>query len=545
MRLLILTLLLLFSNITFAEDLDFGRWYEGTDSTSFPTLESACENSIIFYSYGRDKEIVNGEIVQVDPYNFKCNFTENSANKYRPVNISLAGVIGGSGSNAARFMITSQELTFEHSYKWFYSNVVFGSNPFQVCKDRIAVYDESQNDHILKYSHLEIFNSSGIPQANQFQCIATKERIDHAGVVGFVSAGRIYTDYEILSDSPITYDFLCESEFCEGYSPDDPSSFDPDYGFNIPPVENDLNSIAKILEDTLASTDVIKFDNSQIKDDVSNIDSRIANMLIDTSAIDENIQELVTAQQGYQESLDVISNSLNTDIILALEDLGIEDDIVNVITAIENSNTNTINKLDTISSLLSNSSSNNLDFSDLVSAINANNIDSEINDLKQAVNDSSTNQAAASLASTNSIVDAINSLDTTKDTSPDTSAIEDLNQSIKDLDNSLNPTELNFEIDPNLDSESLWDSSYPDGLKGVWIEKLSDFQDTSLVNWLNSFASNFEGQANTPVWNFCFDLGFINFGCSNLEFDDRIFAAIRLFMMLTASFYARRIIFGG
>mgnify|MGYP000324304819 CR=1 FL=1 len=528
-----------------AEDLDFGMWYDGIDSTSFTTLDLACRNAIDFYSFGRDKTIIFQDITTIDPFNFQCNFTEDNANKYRPVSIGLAGVSGGSGSNAKRFMPTSQDLTFDKTYKWIYNRATFGDNPFNVCKSRVLLYNESQSDHLIKYSHLEIYNNSGIPQSNEFQCIATKERLNHIGVVGFVSVGRIYTDETIINNNPVFYDYQCESEFCSTYNPEKPNSFDPDYGFQVPPVNHDLNSLGQILDDTLQSSKSINIDTSSISDDVSNIDSRIAQVLIDTSSIDSNIQELVNAKDGYQESLDIIANSLNTDIILALEDLGVEDDISNVITAIQESNTSTISKLNTISSLLADGANSNIDFTDLIDAINNTNASIDFTPLETAINQSSTNQAAATLASTNSIVDAIQNIDHSGSGSPDNSALEDLNNTIQDLDTSLQSSELDFPTDIDPATASLWDSSYPNGFEGVWSDKVESFKDTSLVNWLDSFSSSFNGQANTPAWSFCFDLGFINFGCNDLKVDDRVWSAIRVFLMLTAFFYSRRLVFGG
>lgn len=97
---------------------------------------------------------------------------------------------------------------------------------------------------------------------------------------------------------------------------------------------------------------------------------------------------------------------------------------------------------------------------------------------------------------------------------------------------------------PSSDAKSFYDSVYPDGFNGVWEDRLSQIKTTDFFEWLEQFKTNF-GDGTSPEWSFCFDLGFVDFGCSTIKLDSRIWPAINVFVLFTALMLSRRLVFGG
>ncbi|POB81720.1 hypothetical protein, partial [Vibrio vulnificus] len=75
--------------------------------------------------------------------------------------------------------------------------------------------------------------------------------------------------------------------------------------------------------------------------------------------------------------------------------------------------------------------------------------------------------------------------------------------------------------------------------------KKTALQQTRFVDWLNSFKLQLGGDAAVPDWSMCFDLGIADFGCHDFTLDSRIWGAIRIFILITAAFLCRRLVFGG
>ncbi|WP_138552524.1 hypothetical protein [Pseudoalteromonas rubra] len=95
-------------------------------------------------------------------------------------------------------------------------------------------------------------------------------------------------------------------------------------------------------------------------------------------------------------------------------------------------------------------------------------------------------------------------------------------------------------------SASFWESSYPDGLPGIWSEKSELLSNTPAISFLDKFKFNTSGGApSSPNW--CFNLGRnMNFGCVELVvISPPVLAFIRICILITAVFTCRRIIFGG
>jgi hypothetical protein len=90
-----------------------------------------------------------------------------------------------------------------------------------------------------------------------------------------------------------------------------------------------------------------------------------------------------------------------------------------------------------------------------------------------------------------------------------------------------------------------WESEYEDGLQGVFDEQLIDLQATEFYTMLDQFNPTFSS-GSAPSYQMCFNLGGMgNFGCHNFNIDSRTFPAIKIFILITAGFLFRKILFGG
>jgi hypothetical protein len=92
---------------------------------------------------------------------------------------------------------------------------------------------------------------------------------------------------------------------------------------------------------------------------------------------------------------------------------------------------------------------------------------------------------------------------------------------------------------------SFWASDYPNGALSVWDDTKASFNNTEYVQFLSTFNPNLS--AGTPLdMQLCFNLGAMgNYGCHAIPVDSSIWSAIRIFILVTAGFLCRRIIFGG
>lgn len=116
---------------------------------------------------------------------------------------------------------------------------------------------------------------------------------------------------------------------------------------------------------------------------------------------------------------------------------------------------------------------------------------------------------------------------------------------LKDINKSISETDVTLNDKPSDGVESFWESEYPDGLQGVLEEKMAEAQTSSFVSFIESFDVEV-GSGTATDFNMCFNLGSMgNFGCQQFVIDGRIWGAIRVFILVTASFLCRRIVFGG
>lgn len=93
----------------------------------------------------------------------------------------------------------------------------------------------------------------------------------------------------------------------------------------------------------------------------------------------------------------------------------------------------------------------------------------------------------------------------------------------------------------------LYKQKYPDGLLGVWNSFKTNISQTSFVRLISELTPNIGSGGSCPVWTF--DLGFIpgaSMGVHRLGAEYCfIWPVLKIILMITALFTARRLIFGG
>jgi hypothetical protein len=97
---------------------------------------------------------------------------------------------------------------------------------------------------------------------------------------------------------------------------------------------------------------------------------------------------------------------------------------------------------------------------------------------------------------------------------------------------------------PSEGLQGFWETDYPDGLQGVVNAKMAEVQSTQFFTFLDQFQISVGG--SSASYDMCFNLGSMgDFGCHNFNIDPRTFPAIKIFILITAVFLCRRILFGG
>lgn len=106
-------------------------------------------------------------------------------------------------------------------------------------------------------------------------------------------------------------------------------------------------------------------------------------------------------------------------------------------------------------------------------------------------------------------------------------------------------TDIETKTKPSDGLEGFWESEYENGLQGVMDEKLIDIKNTQFFGFLDQFNPSVSGGTATN-YNMCFHIGSVaDFGCQKFEIDPRTFPAIKIFILVSAGFLCRRILFGG
>ncbi|MFU2508863.1 hypothetical protein [Pseudoalteromonas sp. ASV78] len=108
----------------------------------------------------------------------------------------------------------------------------------------------------------------------------------------------------------------------------------------------------------------------------------------------------------------------------------------------------------------------------------------------------------------------------------------------------LEPSKIPSTFNPDA-SSSFYESSYENGFEGVWEEKSTAFKQTETVKFIEQFKFDSGGEA--PETQICFDLGRkMDFGCDDLPIaSPQLLSIIKIFILITAAFLCRALIFGG
>lgn len=94
-------------------------------------------------------------------------------------------------------------------------------------------------------------------------------------------------------------------------------------------------------------------------------------------------------------------------------------------------------------------------------------------------------------------------------------------------------------------SKSWIETSYEEGMKTVWDEHKLAFNSSAMKSYLDGMFPKFGGSGGLEPAQFCFDMGFVNFGCFTLTIPPYVIAFIRICLLISAGFYCQRLIFGG
>lgn len=95
----------------------------------------------------------------------------------------------------------------------------------------------------------------------------------------------------------------------------------------------------------------------------------------------------------------------------------------------------------------------------------------------------------------------------------------------------------------NAGVKSWWNSSYKNGLDGLFKEKMQDFKQSEAYATLNQ-PLTLSGGGLAPNWNFCMNMGFADFGCHSINIPDFIWTFIKSCMLFGAAILCRRMLIG-
>ncbi len=91
----------------------------------------------------------------------------------------------------------------------------------------------------------------------------------------------------------------------------------------------------------------------------------------------------------------------------------------------------------------------------------------------------------------------------------------------------------------------LYEPKYPEGLIGVWNQKRDALNQSSFIQAIAALTPNL-GDGGCPAWSVSLDFAsWAMYGTHDVSLPCWVWTAIRAFMLVTALFMARRLIFGG
>jgi hypothetical protein len=97
---------------------------------------------------------------------------------------------------------------------------------------------------------------------------------------------------------------------------------------------------------------------------------------------------------------------------------------------------------------------------------------------------------------------------------------------------------------PAQNTQGFYTTEYPFGLSGLFTNKIEEYKTTEFYVFLEQFKPTFTG--TPPELGFCMNFGtYMNLGCFNFVLDPRLWPALKIFILITAGFTCRKILFGG
>ncbi|MGY5797216.1 hypothetical protein [Rheinheimera faecalis] len=129
--------------------------------------------------------------------------------------------------------------------------------------------------------------------------------------------------------------------------------------------------------------------------------------------------------------------------------------------------------------------------------------------------------------------------------------LDGIGQGIDDISNALKPGSGQKNGPSTCEGKDCWkaaswiESSYPDGVAGLWAERKDAFDRSGMKQYLNSLIPQIGGNGGLKPFELCFDMGFAHYGCHSFTIPPYVIAFIRVCFLIATGFYCQRLVFGG
>lgn len=125
-----------------------------------------------------------------------------------------------------------------------------------------------------------------------------------------------------------------------------------------------------------------------------------------------------------------------------------------------------------------------------------------------------------------------------------TGVLSDVRDSVESIDDELSNSEnVTFsDVEPSLGLVSFYSPEYPNGFQDVFSKVEPAYSQTEFFDYIRSWEVTVSGAYTYP--QLCINV-LVNFGCHTIELDGRIWAFIRVLMLVSCAFLCRRLVLGG
>ena len=115
---------------------------------------------------------------------------------------------------------------------------------------------------------------------------------------------------------------------------------------------------------------------------------------------------------------------------------------------------------------------------------------------------------------------------------------------VQTRDEIRNEAGVSFEnMEPNEGVTGFYTREYPDGWDTVWSKVGPDWEASAINQYIDSWNITVAGSYTFP--EFCIQFSFADYGCHSFNIDERVFPFIRIILIISALFLARRLVTGG